>query len=64
VSGVYAAEQAIAEVAGKPIRAFSFSTVAQAIAVGRFAALSSLDATRSNERDFAAFLLGCHAAIW
>jgi NADH dehydrogenase FAD-containing subunit len=44
VSGVYAAEQAIAQIAGKPIRAFSFSTFAQAIAVGRFAALFPLDA--------------------
>lgn len=44
VSGVYAAEQAVARVAGKPIRPFSFSTFAQAIAVGRFAALFPLDA--------------------
>jgi hypothetical protein len=41
---VYAAEQAVARVAGKPIRPFSFSTFAQAIAVGRFAALFPLDA--------------------
>jgi NADH:quinone reductase (non-electrogenic) len=44
VSGVYAAEQAVARVVGKPIRPFSFSTFAQAIAVGRFAALFPLDA--------------------
>ncbi|MER8400454.1 FAD-dependent oxidoreductase [Mesorhizobium sp. M1348] len=44
VSGVYAAEQAVARVAGRPIRPFTFSTFAQAIAVGRFAALFPLDA--------------------
>ena len=44
VSGVYAAEQAAARIVGKPIRPFSFSTFAQAIAVGRFAALFPLDA--------------------
>jgi NADH dehydrogenase FAD-containing subunit len=44
VSGVYAAEQASAREAGKRIRPFSFSTFAQAIAVGRFAALFPLDA--------------------
>lgn len=44
VSGVYAAEQAVARVVGKTIRPFSFSTFAQAIAVGRFAALFPLDA--------------------
>jgi NADH dehydrogenase FAD-containing subunit len=44
VSGVYAAEQALARVAGKPIRPFSYSTFAQAVAVGRFAALFPLDA--------------------
>jgi|GEM_PF-227892 len=43
VSGVYAAEQAIAFRAGKPIAPFSFSTFAQAIAVGRYAALFPLD---------------------
>jgi NADH dehydrogenase FAD-containing subunit len=44
VSGVYAAERAVAQVVGKTIRPFSFSTFAQAIAVGRFAALFPLDA--------------------
>ncbi|WBL80627.1 FAD-dependent oxidoreductase [Bradyrhizobium xenonodulans] len=44
VSGVYAAEQVIAQHEGRPIRPFSFSTFAQAIAVGRFAALFPLDA--------------------
>jgi NADH dehydrogenase FAD-containing subunit len=44
VSGVYAAEQAAARAAGRHIRPFSFSTFAQAIAVGRFAALFPLDA--------------------
>lgn len=44
VSGVYAAEQAVAQTAGKRIRPFSFSTFAQAIAVGRYAALFPLDA--------------------
>ncbi len=44
VSGVYAAEQVAAKVAGKTISPFTFSTFAQAIAVGRFAALFPLDA--------------------
>jgi NADH dehydrogenase FAD-containing subunit len=44
VSGAYAAEQAVARLNGKSIRPFSFSTFAQAIAVGRFAALFPLDA--------------------
>ncbi|WP_439407774.1 NAD(P)/FAD-dependent oxidoreductase [Bradyrhizobium sp. DASA03076] len=44
VSGVYAAEQAIARSQGRLIRPFSFSTFAQAVAVGRFAALFPLDA--------------------
>lgn len=44
VSGVYAAEQVVSRVVGKPIRPFSFSTFAQAITVGRFAALFPLDA--------------------
>jgi NADH dehydrogenase FAD-containing subunit len=44
VSGVYAAEQAIARECGNRIRAFSFSTFAQAIAIGRYAALFPLDA--------------------
>jgi NADH dehydrogenase len=44
VSGAYAAEQVAARVAGKPIRPFAFSTFAQAIAVGRYAALFPLDA--------------------
>lgn len=44
VSGVYAAEQAASWAADRTIRPFSFSTFAQAIAVGRFAALFPLDA--------------------
>lgn len=44
VSGVYAAEQVIARNKGLIIRPFSFSTFAQAVAVGRFAALFPLDA--------------------
>ncbi|WP_165191578.1 NAD(P)/FAD-dependent oxidoreductase [Caulobacter soli] len=44
VSGVYAAEQALARAAGSTIRPFSFSTFAQAIAIGRYAALFPLDA--------------------
>jgi NADH dehydrogenase FAD-containing subunit len=44
VSGAYAAEQAIARGVGKRIRPFSFSTFAQAVAIGRFAALFPLDA--------------------
>jgi NADH dehydrogenase FAD-containing subunit len=44
VSGVYAAEQVIAQIKGRRIRPLSFSTFAQAIAVGRFAALFPLDA--------------------
>lgn len=43
VSGVYAAEQAIASRTGKQIAPFSFSTFAQAIAIGRYAALFPLD---------------------
>jgi NADH dehydrogenase len=44
VSGVYVAEQAAARETGKRILPFSFSTFAQAIAIGRFAALFPLDA--------------------
>jgi NADH:quinone reductase (non-electrogenic) len=44
VSGVYAAEQVIARTRGEKIPPFSFSTFAQAVAVGRFAALFPLDA--------------------
>jgi NADH dehydrogenase FAD-containing subunit len=44
VSGVYAAEQAAGERTGKTIAPFSFSTFAQGIAVGRYAALFPLDA--------------------
>jgi NADH dehydrogenase FAD-containing subunit len=44
VSGVYAAEQVIARNEGRAIRPFSFSTFAQAVAIGRFAALFPLDA--------------------
>jgi NADH dehydrogenase FAD-containing subunit len=44
VSGVYAAEQAAACGTRKRIPPFSFSTFAQAIAVGRYAALFPLDA--------------------
>ncbi|WP_271603426.1 NAD(P)/FAD-dependent oxidoreductase [Bradyrhizobium sp. CCBAU 45384] len=44
VSGVYAAEQVIARSQGRLIRPFSFSTFAQAVAIGRFAALFPLDA--------------------
>jgi NADH:quinone reductase (non-electrogenic) len=43
VSGVYAAEQAVAYGAGKQLPPFTFSTFAQAIAVGRYAALFPLD---------------------
>jgi NADH dehydrogenase FAD-containing subunit len=44
VSGVYAAEQAIANRVGRPLPPFSFSTFAQAIAIGRYAAVFPLDA--------------------
>lgn len=44
VSGVYAAEQVAAHAARKRIAPFSFSTFAQAIAIGRYAALFPLDA--------------------
>jgi NADH dehydrogenase FAD-containing subunit len=44
VSGVYAAEQAAAYGLHKRVPPFSFSTFAQAIAVGRYAALFALDA--------------------
>jgi hypothetical protein len=40
---VYAAEQAVAYGAGKQLPPFTFSTFAQAIAVGRYAALFPLD---------------------
>jgi NADH dehydrogenase len=43
VSGVYAAEQAAAKKTPNQIPPFSFSTFAQAIAIGRFAALFPLD---------------------
>jgi NADH dehydrogenase len=43
VSGVYAAEQAAARGAGKRLPPFTFSTFAQAITVGRYAALFPLD---------------------
>ncbi|THK34339.1 hypothetical protein EHS39_30855 [Ensifer sp. MPMI2T] len=60
VSGVYAAEQAAARVAGRAIRPFSFSTFAQAIAVGRFAALFPLDA---NDHPVL-FVMGGRSARW
>jgi len=43
VSGVYAAEQIIAARRGKVLPPFSFSTFAQAVAVGRYAAVFPLD---------------------
>ncbi|MGR9327469.1 NAD(P)/FAD-dependent oxidoreductase (plasmid) [Rhizobium leguminosarum] len=58
VSGVYAAEQVAAKVTGKTISPFAFSTFAQAIAVGRFAALFPLDA---NDHPIL-FVLGGRAA--
>ncbi|MDN5000635.1 NAD(P)/FAD-dependent oxidoreductase [Bradyrhizobium sp. GCM10027634] len=58
VSGVYAAEQVIARNQGRLIRPFSFSTFAQAVAVGRFAALFPLDA---NDHQML-FVLGGRAA--
>ncbi|RUM23856.1 FAD-dependent oxidoreductase [Rhizobium vallis] len=58
VSGVYAAEQVAAKIAEKTISPFTFSTFAQAIAVGRFAALFPLDA---NDHPIL-FVLGGRAA--
>jgi NADH dehydrogenase len=58
VSGVYAAEQVMAQNEGRLIRPFSFSTFAQAIAVGRFAALFPLDA---NDHQIL-FVMGGYAA--
>jgi NADH dehydrogenase FAD-containing subunit len=43
VSGVYAAEQIIARRKGKVLSPFSFSTFAQAVAMGRYAAVFPLD---------------------
>jgi NADH dehydrogenase FAD-containing subunit len=58
VSGVYAAEQAAAEKTSKRIPPFSFSTFAQAIAIGRFAALFPLD---SNDNPIL-FVIGSRTA--
>lgn len=58
VSGVYAAEQASAYAASKQISPFTFSTFAQAIAIGRYAALFALDADDNPTR----FVLGGCAA--
>jgi NADH dehydrogenase FAD-containing subunit len=58
VSGVYAAEQAIAFGARKQLPPFSFSTFAQAIAVGRYAAVFPLDA----DDNPVLFVLGGRAA--
>jgi len=57
VSGVYAGEQAAAERSGKRPPPFSFSTFAQAVAVGRYAALFPLD---PNDRQIL-FVLGGRA---
>jgi NADH dehydrogenase FAD-containing subunit len=58
VSGVYAAEEAIAFASGRRTSPFGFSTFAQAIAVGRFGAVFPLD---PNDRPIL-FVLGGRAA--